>query len=154
VIAGAQIEVCVQDDPNEITNNRIGTSADGTADLGYGDGVDLMREAPGTLLRDNLISGNAYEGLQLETGDDAPYEENNPAVGNRVLGNLIGTDQSGETPLGNGSTYGLQALVLSGANAGTIGGHEPGAANVIAANAGTRRRPTCTRPRSSRRAGW
>jgi hypothetical protein len=196
VIAGGLVEVCVADGPNEITNNRIGTSADGTADLGYGDGVTLWQEAPGTLVRDNLISGlgigvevlgddntvqgnrigtnadgtaalpngdginveggddnliggtgegegnlisgNAYAGLQLENGDadDAPYEEPGPAVGNRVLGNLIGTDHSGAVPLGNSTTLGVPAILLSWADASTIGGHEPGAGNVIAANGG------------------
>jgi hypothetical protein len=194
VIAGRQLEICVLDRRNEIANNRIGTSADGRTDLGYGDGVLLTQEAPETLVRDNLISGlgigvevlgdhntlqgnrvgtnvdgaaalpngvginveggdhntiggtshgegnlisgNAYEGLQLETGDDAPDEEIGPAVGNQVLGNLIGTDVNGTAPLGNGSTYGLQGIVLAGANDSTIGGHEPGAGNVIAANTG------------------
>lgn len=194
VIAGALTELCVRTGASEIANNRIGTNADGTADLGHGIGVNLYQAAGGSLVRDNLvsglavgievmgdgntlqgnrvgtdvdgtaaipngsginveggdentiggtgegegnlISGNAFEGLQLEHGDDAPVEEVGPAVGNRVLGNLIGTDESGAVPLGNGSPLGLQGIVLSGANASTIGGHEPGAGNVIAANAG------------------
>jgi hypothetical protein len=194
VIAGAMVELCVRSGDNEIANNRIGTSADGTGDLGHGNGVELHLGASGSLVRDNLvsglavgievrgdgntlqgnrvgtdadgtaaipngtgvnvegadentiggtlpgegnvISGNAYEGLQLERGDDVGYEEIGPAVGNRVLGNLIGTDRSGAVPLGNGSTFGLQGIVINASDTNTIGGHEPGAGNVIAANTG------------------
>jgi hypothetical protein len=197
VISGAHFEVRAKGGPIEIQNNRIGTSADGTADLGCCTGVMLGLGAGESVVRDNLISGlgigvevlgdrntlqgnrvgtdvngttalpngaginveggddntiggtgpgegnlisgNAYDGLQLEDGDaeDEPQgEEAGPAAGNRVLGNLIGTDQSGNVPLGNGSNGGLQGLVLSDANNSTIGGHEPGAGNVIAANFG------------------
>jgi hypothetical protein len=195
VISGALIEVCVQNGENEITNNRIGTSADGTrelSDAGYG--VELHIAAGASVVRDNLvsgtwvgvevmgdgntvqgnkigtdihgtaaipngtginveggddntiggtgagegnlISGNAYEGVQLEYGDDDPVEELGPAVGNRLVGNLIGTDASGAVPLGNGSTFGLQGVVIHASDGNTIGSHEPGAGNVIAANAG------------------
>jgi hypothetical protein len=196
VIAGREIEICVLDRRNEIAGNRIGTSADGRTDLGYGNGLLLTQEAPETLVRDNLISGlgigvevwgdnntllgnrvgtdvdgtaalpngsginveggdhntiggtgpgegnlisgNVYDGLQLENGDadDEPDEEAGPAVGNRVLGNLIGTDINGTAPLGNGSPLGVQAVILAGANDSTIGGHQEGAGNVIAANGG------------------
>jgi hypothetical protein len=196
VIAGSQVEVCVADRRNEIANNRIGTSADGRADLGFATGLLLTRSAPETVVRDNLISGlgmgievygddntlqgnrvgtdidgtaalpngsginveggdhntiggtgpdegnlisgNVYDGLQLENGDadDEPDEEAGPAVGNRVLGNLIGTDINGTAPLGNSSTLGVQAVILAGANDSTIGGHQEGAGNVIAANGG------------------
>jgi hypothetical protein len=196
VIAGSRTEVCVADRRNEIANNRIGTSADGRADLGFSIGLLLTRSAPETVVRDNLISGlgigaevlgddntllgnrvgtdvdgttalpngsginveggdhntiggtgpgegnlisgNAFDGLQLESGDadDEPDEEAGPAVGNRVLGNLIGTDVNGNAPLGNGSPLGVQAVILAGANDSTIGGHQEGAGNVIAANGG------------------
>jgi hypothetical protein len=194
VIAGAMIEVALIAGESEIANNRIGTSADGTADLGHGYGVELFMGAGGSLVRDNLVSGlaigielmgdgntvqgnrvgtnaagtaaipngdginveggdyntigglaagegnllsgNAYVGIQLEHGDDEEFEEVGPAVGNRVLGNLIGTDASGAVPLGNGSTFGLHGILINGSNANTIGGHEPGAGNVISANTG------------------
>ena len=196
VIAGSQVEVCVTDRRNEIANNRIGTSADGRADLGFAIGLLLTRSAPETVVRDNLISGlgigvevwgdhntllgnrvgtdidgtaalpnesginveggdhntiggtgpdegnlisgNAFDGLQLENGDadDEPDEEAGPAVGNRVLGNLIGTDINGTAPLGNSTTLGVQAVILAGADDSTIGGHQEGAGNVIAANGG------------------
>ena len=194
VIAGALAELCVWSGEAEITNNRIGTNADGTVDLGHGIGMNLHIGAGGSLVRDNLvsglavgievmgdgnilqgnrvgtnadgtaalpngtginveggdgntiggagegegnlISGNAYEGLQLEHGDDAPVEEVGPAVGNRVLGNLIGTDRSGDVPLGNGSAIGGPGIKITHADANTIGGHDSGAGNVIATNAG------------------
>ena len=195
VIAGASIEVALTAGKSEVAGNRIGTNADGTADLGHGNGVHLYMGAGGSVVRDNLvsglgigmelmgdgntvqgnrvgtnaagtaaipngvginveggdentiggltaaeanlISGNVYEGIQLEDGDvNQEWEEVGPAVGNRVLGNLIGTDESGAVPLGNGSTFGLDGILITGSDANTIGGHEPGAGNVIAANTG------------------
>ena len=50
-------------------------------------------------------------------------------MGNRVLGNLIGVDVSGEIPLRND----MQGIALR-SEGNTIGGHEAGAGNVIASN--------------------
>ena len=123
--------------------NRVGTDIDGTAALPNGSGINIEGGDHNTIGgtgpdEGNLISGNVYDGLQLENGDadDEPDEEAGPAVGNRVLGNLIGTDINGTAPLGNSSTLGVQAVILAGANDSTIGGHQEGAGNVIAANGG------------------
>ncbi len=183
----ALAEVVAKGGPIEVENNRVGTNAEGSADLGYGTGVWLGVGAGGSVVRDNLISGlgigvdvggdhntvvgnrvgtnvegtaaipnavginveggdyntiggteagegnlisgNAHEGLKLEHGDDLGLEEVGPAVGNRVLGNLIGVDVSGEIPLRND----MQGIALE-SELNTIGGHEAGAANVIASN--------------------
>jgi hypothetical protein len=72
-------------------------------------------------------------------------------VNNRVLGNLIGTDHSTAMPLSNGSAIGVQhqdpgfrrrqrdrrsSIRIQDSDANTIGGHDPGAGNVIATNTG------------------
>jgi hypothetical protein len=141
LISGLGIGVEVLGDDNTLLGNRVGTDVDGTAALPNGVGINVEGGDHNTIGgtgpgEGNLISGNAYEGLQLEDGDadDEPDEEAGPAVGNRVLGNLIGTDRTATVALGNGSTFGLQGIVLAGANDSTIGGHQEGAGNGIAAN--------------------
>jgi hypothetical protein len=69
----------------------------------------------------NLISGN-YVGVMLAT---SPVQ-GNP---NFVLGNLIGTDSSGEKPVGN-----IVGIYINGAAGNQIGGMESGAGNIISGN--------------------
>jgi hypothetical protein len=94
-------------DHNRIANNRIGTSADGSADLGNGghgirlwNGADHNRiggaahagndPTQGTFQRPgqgNLISGNTLNGVLISDGSH----------NNRLLGNFIGTDAEGNS---------------------------------------------------------
>ena len=104
-----------------IQGNMIGVDVTGTKALGAGAGVSING---GTVL-DNVISGNAINGLTL--GDD-----------NMVQGNDIGTDATGTKALGNGSLaafydpIGGGIDVLGGDN--TIGG-AASQGNLISANA-------------------
>ena len=66
----------------------------------------------------NLISGNTGHGIRLE-GDDA-------VTGNRIEGNLIGTDASGTEAIGNG--FGISIENVPG---NIIGGEHPFAGNLI-----------------------
>jgi hypothetical protein len=117
---------------NVVLGNKIGTDVNGTANLGNSRGglvIDngatantVGGSATGAA---NLISGNgnsAYQGdgIDLEGGS-----------GNVVLGNKIGTDQSGTAPLGNN---GDGVLIAFGATANTVGGTATGSANVISGN--------------------
>ncbi len=73
-----------------------------------------MRDDDNTL-QANLIAGNVGRGLRVSTGGG-----NGPVV---VLGNRIGTDTTGEAPLGNSghgveSGSGIAALVFGGTGAG------------------------------------
>jgi hypothetical protein len=74
----------------------------------------------------NLISGNEAAGIGLfGVGTE----------GNQIQGNLIGTDITGMSPMGNGISYGLPGIrVAEGAANNLIGGTEPGAGNTIAFN--------------------
>ena len=125
LISGNNIGISSQEGSlyNVIQGNRIGTDVSGAQALGNGTGIDLGSAhnlvggtAPGA---GNLISGNTGDGLSVIGSS------------NIVQGNCIGTDVSGTQALGNGSR-GI-ALYLEGHD-NVIGGAEPGAANVIAAN--------------------
>ncbi|MEY3963628.1 MAG: hypothetical protein RLZZ106_883, partial [Cyanobacteriota bacterium] len=112
ISANAGAGIVVQgSDHNRIANNRIGTTADGTADLGNADqGIVLTDRARrnrigGTAHRGNdptkgafqrpgqgnLISGNGAEGVLIHRGSSR----------NRLMGNFIGTDAAGSSAIGN-----------------------------------------------------
>ncbi len=110
---------------NEVLGNLIGTNVSGTGPLpNNGDGVNLA-SAPGNTIGGtatgdrNVISGNAGSGIDLTTA----------ANGNLVVGNFIGTDESGESPVGN-----VDGISISAASGNIVGGIAPGAANVISGN--------------------
>ena len=68
----------------------------------------------------NVISGNTYNEVLIEGLGSAS---------NVLVGNFIGTDFSGSTPLGN-----VNGVVISNVPDNTIGGGAVGARNVISAN--------------------
>lgn len=116
---------------NQIMGNYIGTNINGTAEIllqGLGILVDqyssdniIGGELPGM---GNLISGHSLgAGIQFQGPDNSSHQ---------VLGNLIGTDASGTTAVGNAQgiavTFGTQNVV--------VGGLSEGARNVISGNTG------------------
>lgn len=126
---------------NLIEGNRIGTDADGTADLGNtGSGIYILDSpdnwiggmegsTPGGACSGacNLLSGNQIDGVTIE-GDTS--------TGNRILGNFIGTDVTGTTILAaNGSPLGNTRYGVGVRAPGTqIGGVSVAARNVISGN--------------------
>ncbi len=107
---------------NLVQGNFIGTDATGTIALGSsGEGVHVAGPSgvtiggtiPGAR---NLISGNSRFGIDLE------------GSGAVVQGNLIGTDITGRTRLGNGEGIFLNST------GDEIGGTTPGAGNIISGN--------------------
>src|SRR5207248_4526376 len=103
----------------------IGTNAAGAAAAGNGgDGITVVGGSVmigGTTPAErNVISGNAAAGVDCY-GD-----------GPRIIGNYIGTNASGNAPLGNGRE-GIRASI-TGEIAAVIGG-AGAAGNVISANA-------------------
>ena len=90
----------VTDDPaedNTVEGNLIGTDADGDAPLANGDaGVEIIDANDNDIL-DNVISGNADQGVRIRVDDTATADRN------LLLGNAIGTDVSGTVDLGNGT---------------------------------------------------
>jgi hypothetical protein len=115
---------------NVIMGNRIGTDGSGTAFVPNSlDGV-LVDNAWGYTIGGlgsntaNLISGNLQNGVEIAgkfSLDDV------------VLGNLIGTDPSGQLAVGN---QGNGILIDNAASFNTIGGQGPLAGNLISGNTG------------------
>jgi len=112
-----------------ISGNFIGTDATGTLDRGNrGDGVEIengshrIQIGGASSAERNLISGNGADGIFMCCG--YVYEIT-------ILGNYIGTDVTGNQPLGND---GDGIRIASEAHLTTIGGDSPGERNVIGAN--------------------
>ena len=106
--------------------NRIGTDLSGTSRLGNGNEGMALEDAGANTVgglaagQGNLLSGNGGHGVRI-------YSAN--SIGNLLLGNTIGTDVAGTSPLGNGgfgisieSTTGtlVQADLVSGNTSGGI----------------------------------
>ena len=114
---------------NTLVNNFIGTSIDGTSDVGNaGDGIFLHLGATSNTIggdaadEGNLISGNNQNGIRIaELGTDA----------NVVIGNKIGTSVDGVGAIPN-SDNGV--LIESGSSNNFIGGLTAGEGNIIAFN--------------------
>ena len=114
---------------NVVEGNFIGTDATGTADLGNTwSGVAISATSNNviggtTAAARNVISGNNSSGV---------FVSGSGATGNRVEGNLIGTDATGTSVLGN-SQDGVLVVGL-GVSSNVIGGTAPAARNVISGN--------------------
>ncbi len=104
-----------------VGNNRIGTSVSGLSPLGNRFGV-FLSGARNSLVRNNVISDNTFEGVLIGDG----------AAGNAIQGNIIGLAIDGVTPLGNH----FDGIEVLDARNNVIGGPTPGQRNLIAANLG------------------
>ena len=129
--AGAGIRIEPFFSENRIHGNFIGTDATGTIPLGNGGfGVEIDNSfvnvigstEPGGR---NVISGNAAGAVFIHGG---------LAFGNSVIGNRIGTQLDGVSPLGNG---GPGVLLDEDVLLNIIGSADSGGGNTIAFNAGT-----------------
>jgi len=111
---------------NFIEGNRVGTTAAGNAQLPNGIGIecssDLSTSVGGTEAgAGNVISGNTLDGVVIFAN----------AASDTVTHNLIGTDATGQLPLGNGRNG---VTVRQSSNGNTVGGASDDAKNVIAFN--------------------
>jgi hypothetical protein len=105
-----------------IRGNYIGTDLTGTLPLSNGQGIRI--NTGGNDVLDNVISGNAGDGVAYGSG-----LANDDAI---VQGNRFGTDAAGLSPLPNAG-WGLRVL----ASGLQIGGTGAGEANVVAYNGTT-----------------
>ncbi len=117
-------------DGNVIRGNLIGTDITGSFALGNNaDGVRINNVANNTIggassAARNVISANVQDGIQIGGLN---------ATNTTVFGNLIGTDTTGTTNLGNRS-HGI--YLNTSARFNFIGSSAPAAANLIAFNLG------------------
>ena len=115
------------DGGNVVEGNFLGTDITGATALGNGqNGVIVIDSAGNTIggptpAARNLLSGNAFNGVVILFSS---------ATDNLVIGNLIGTDITGTTALGN-VFWGVD---IEGAHSNTIGGTTAGERNVISGN--------------------
>ena len=115
-------------DGNTVIGNYIGTDITGTVSIGNErEGVGISNCINNTVGgsgagEGNLISGNSGVGVWIGGGG---------TTGNRVLGNHIGTQVDGTSPLGNSSNG---VAISNTATDNIIGGSGTGEGNVIAYN--------------------
>jgi CSLREA domain-containing protein len=110
---------------NTVQGNYIGTDASGQGDLGNGTAGVFIDRAP-----NNTVGGTAAEARNVISGNDGFGIRNFYGAGNRVEGNYIGTDASGQRGLGNS----LSGVYIYEAHSNTVGGTAEGARNVISGN--------------------
>ncbi len=115
---------------NLVEGNYIGIDKTGTQDLGEGiAGVNI--ESGGT---DNTIGGTSAAARNVISGSGfGVYIGGMGASDNRVEGDYIGTDLTGNVAIGNVSGG---VFLIGGASDNTIGGTTPAARNVISGNVG------------------
>ena len=99
-----------------LQGNYIGLDSSGTMAMGNSTGVSVL--TGNNMLVGNVISGNWMDGVDV-TGD-----------GNKLQGNLIGTDVTGTVAVGNGNS----GVVVDHATNTLIGGATAGLRNVISGN--------------------
>ena len=129
---------------NIIQGNFIGTNVSGTAALGNTASGVIINGTNDNLIGGtaagaaNVVSGNAQQGVHIvgltfDTNPDPDAETFavNPATGNIVQGNFLGTNAAGTAAIQNG----VDGVRLNhGAQGNLIGGTAPGARNICSGN--------------------
>lgn len=108
--------------PNTITNDFIGVPPDGKT-AGFGNAAGIQLQSSGTIITNNVISGNAGDGITGTTDGDS------------VAGNKIGTDLTGEFAVANGGN----GIMMTSDSSDCIGGlaTPPGLGGACKAGTGT-----------------
>lgn len=110
---------------NLVVNNYIGVDISGVKAAGNTFRGVFFDQSANNELVGNVVAASTNEGIVVG---------GNSASGNKIRGNLIGTDSTGLTALPNG-VRGIG--VYSGVGNLTIGGANPGDGNVISGNKGS-----------------
>jgi titin len=130
--------VLVQSSNDLIAADYLGADATGTRAVGNFDGVFILGPSANDVVQNNVISGNALDGVIIQASAQGG------ATGVVVANNLIGTDVTGTTALPNAGT-GVDIISSSGTRVGgnVISGNRlaglalansPATGNVVANN--------------------
>ena len=112
---------------NTVADNLIGVNITGRWPLANALQGVLIENAADSIVQDNLISGNAGNGVQIA---DPPSSI--ASTGNLVIGNVIGLNILGDKPLPNGAA----GVFIQNASSNTVGGAAVAQRNVISGNSG------------------
>jgi CSLREA domain-containing protein len=124
---GAGVRLSTGASSTELRANVIGLNAAGTAAVPNGAEGVAVREAVGSLLAHNTISGNTGDGVRMSNDTSDPHPTRTT-----LLGNVIGADPAGLTDLGNvGSGVKVTRFALASVQ---VGATDEG--NTIAFNGG------------------
>ncbi|MFO1064114.1 MAG: hypothetical protein U0892_09650 [Pirellulales bacterium] len=128
VIAGHVENIRLEADAVQVQGNLIGTNALGSAALGGDNGITIAASGllgnqigGSTPTERNVISGHSSAGIRIE---------NVTSMHNRIEGNSIGSDRTGDAAVPN--NIGIEIIGFASDN--TIGGSTAGRGNVIAGN--------------------
>jgi len=132
VISGNGIGVVISANAtgNVVRGNYIGTNAAGTARLGNVVGVLISGGA-----RNNMIGGATMGALNVISGNSGNgiVINDSGSTGNKVQGNFIGTDPTGNVALANS----LSGVVVNHTNGTLVGGDIEPERNIISGNGGS-----------------
>jgi CSLREA domain-containing protein len=123
---GYGVKVYQPDDPNgtEIQGNLIGTTANGSAELGNGGGLFIQANA--------VVVGGGSDGRNVISGNDSFGILVYHLVSDNVIqGNYIGTNLAGTAAIGNGSA----GILTQDSDYTIVGGSDADQRNVISGNA-------------------
>ena len=119
---------------NTVIRNFIGSDITGLIDLGNDhSGVDLSEGTHDNLIRNNLISGNNYDGISINGFDNQQYAA--PPIQtymNQIDSNIIGL-KADKTPLAN-TAHGVAIGMYGPTFWGCADRNQVGPANIIATN--------------------
>jgi hypothetical protein len=116
---------------NIVEGNYCGTDDTGTIAFGNdGAGVRIEAGSNNTIGGTTSAAANVLS-ASVNGGGCVIRNMSGSAEENRILGNLVGADASGTSPLGNGGS----GMSIDGSN-NTVGGTVPGARNIVSGNAG------------------
>jgi Ca2+-binding RTX toxin-like protein len=116
-----------------IQGNYIGVGVDGSTAVENDAGILITSGASNNLIGGatvadrNVISGNEYDGIDIEPQLGNPVQ----STGNIVEGNFIGTNALGAAAVGNGN----DGIYIQAAG-NTVGGYAAGDGNLISGNGG------------------
>ncbi|WP_435009988.1 Calx-beta domain-containing protein [Tundrisphaera lichenicola] len=115
---------------NFIGANLIGSDLRGTSALGNGNAGILVEDSPNNIIGPgNLVSGNGT----VKVPGAGIWIEGAGSVGNRVIGNRVGTNLTGSAALPNTSV----GILVNEAPLNRIGGSNPGEGNLVSGNIAT-----------------